>query len=64
MAKMSVNCVLVVISLLVSWFSTSLYVEGKRQRGREGEREREGEKERESAFHHEEYKKGQITYTV
>ena len=30
-AKMSVNCVLVVISLLVSWFSTSLYVEGKSQ---------------------------------
>ena len=29
MAKMSVNCVLVVISLLVSWFTTSLYVEGK-----------------------------------
>ena len=29
MAKMSVNCVLVVISILVSWFSASLYVEGK-----------------------------------
>ena len=41
MANMSVNCVLVVISLLVSWFSTSLYVEGKRgsEGGGEGERE-------------------------
>ena len=30
MTKMSVNCVLVVVSLLVSWFTTSLYyVEGK-----------------------------------
>ena len=37
MAYMSVNCVLVVISLLVSWFSTSLYVEGKSDKG--GERE-------------------------
>ena len=46
MAKMSVNCVLVVISLLVSWFwfSTSLYVEGKRER-EGGEKRGEGERE-------------------
>ena len=45
MTKMSVNCVLVVTSLLVSWFSTSLYVKGKREK-----EERRGEGERERAL--------------
>ena len=47
MTKMSVNCVLVVISLLVSWFSTSLYVEGKSDKGEERGRGREKGRRRE-----------------